>query len=77
MTIKQTIKAWKNAEHSTANSPVGTTEVNSSILSQVQGGRNNVVYTGCIPDIGPKIPSGPFNPPVSDCPSGGDILVAY
>jgi hypothetical protein len=63
MTIKQTIKAWKNAEHSTANSPVGTAQVEVSILSQVQGGANNIVYTGCIPDFGPK---GRI-PPIQDC----------
>lgn len=51
MTTKQTIKAWKNAEFTANNSPVGTTQVDTSILAQVQGGQNNIVYTGCIPEL--------------------------
>jgi hypothetical protein len=58
MTTKQTIKAWKNAEFAATNSPVGTTEVNTAILAQVQGGRNNVIQTGCIPTPGPTFPTG-------------------
>jgi hypothetical protein len=65
MTTKQTIKAWKNAELSATNSPVGTSQVDTSILAQVQGGANNIVHTGCIPQ-----------PPFKSCPIE-DILVAF
>lgn len=71
MTIKsskQTIKAWKNAEFTANNSPVGTTQVDVSILGQVQGGQNSIVYTGCIPTPGTKFPR--------DC-SQDDIFFAF
>jgi hypothetical protein len=64
MTIKQTIKAWKNAENSATNSPVGTAQIDVSILAQVQGGAN-IVQTGCIPQ-----------PPFKSCPFE-DILIAF
>lgn len=60
MTTKQTIKAWKDAEKSANNSPVGSVEVDMAILAKVQGGANsvgNVIATGCIPTF-PKWPKG-------------------
>ena len=70
MTTKNVIKAWKNAELLVENSPVGASQVNSSVLAQVQGGRNNVV-TGCIP--GPKFPKDGDS--TCGIVLGGDILV--
>jgi hypothetical protein len=68
MTTKQTIKAWKNAEFTANNSPVGTAQVDTSILAQVQGGQNNIVYTGCIPEPGVRFPR--------DC-AQDDIMFAF
>jgi hypothetical protein len=75
MTTKQTIKAWKNAGFTANNSPVGKTQVDTSILAQVQGGRNNIV-TGCIPDPFPRFPpkgGGPYTS-VIGCPTEDDLM---
>lgn len=76
---KQTIKAWKNAGFTANNSPVGTTQVDTAILAQVQGGRNNIV-TGCIPDPFPfpKYPKGgSSDTSIMACPPEDDIFMTF
>ena len=78
MSTKNVIKTWKNAEFSAENSPIGASQINTSVLAQVQGGRNNVIVTGCIPDPFPfpKYPKGGGGGTTScPYPSGDDILV--